>query len=236
MRQVKVVLAVSLSPALFMTSVTGCASATTSKQEYTSGQPIITGSPAATSGTVVPPVPVIGSYLNSQILEKDGTPIAHAMVVLFEGGQERSEAVPTIEESNKRVMHETKTDADGKFTAPVEKINSTKINVSIKTHERSILSELVLPLDLAIGLSFARVKENLPPLEGVDITPLNSINVIDERKLVLEIPENRFGQLDAGTLAEPTKERVVLVASSASALTMFLTEVKGREAALTRMW
>ncbi|MEY4065644.1 MAG: hypothetical protein RIR26_1852, partial [Pseudomonadota bacterium] len=199
---------------------TGCKGRTKTSSAQ---NPPISGTPKGGIGPdakIIPPVPVIGTFLTAELLEKDGTPLANATVNVMEKESEESDASSldslwlwVSELLGQTSVYETKANERGLFKVPVENIKSSKINLQIRTKKRFLTSEISIPADIAAAVSNARVSAGLPPLP--DLPPsAGAFSPISERKLGLQIPENRNQPPTTGSISEPLEESVFIMTSS----------------------
>ncbi|MFZ9520626.1 MAG: FG-GAP repeat protein [Silvanigrellaceae bacterium] len=200
----------STSILVLLQLIGGCTRSSNSKVANGTAQDKPPSGPTSPFPTdVIPPVPVTGSFLTSELLEKDGGQFANVTVSLL------AFSTATVDVTGNppapRVLYSTTTDANGYFRAPVEKIESTRIELKIQTQERIIVSEFVLPPDLALSVSKARVGANLQPLKDLTSSGNDKALAIDQRKLVLQVPENRAGVFIANSPQSPFEEAVSVV-------------------------
>jgi len=127
----------------------------------------------------MPPTPVSGIYLTGVLFQKDGTPMVDALVRI------------------ERVNFSTRTNEEGEFKIPVEKMTSKIVSLEISHRERVIRADIPLPPDVLKSVNQAHVDLGQEPLEGAEPTtrsqplpdgtqPIAKI----ERRLGLQIPEN----------------------------------------------
>ncbi|MEY4064754.1 MAG: hypothetical protein RIR26_962, partial [Pseudomonadota bacterium] len=184
-----------------------------------------------TDQKIIPPVPVVGSFLTGELLDKDGKPLVNAKVSIVgtqaaapdsstTGGSSFSLAgflgLASIE-----IVYETMTNELGQFSIPVEKITSTQVTVKIQTATRLISSEIRLPPDVALMVNAARVSSGLPPLPDAppiedtqQTTGTADAGQLTDRKLGLLIPENRTAPLPDSNQTEPVEEIVSIITTS----------------------
>lgn len=194
------------------------------------GVPPLSGTPAVGtdttgggSGRVTPPVPVLGSYLVAELRRDDGTPIARAKVDLL--GEEATTSTPSalnlltfaLNLSASGVLFQTESNDAGKVSLPVSKIRASNLDFRIQDANRVINSSVSLPGDVAQAVSQKRVDEGLTALPNYPAQPSppsadGSVAepVALDRKLALQVPENRVATTTGGAPTSTTVEEVTI--------------------------
>jgi hypothetical protein len=172
---------------------------------------------------VTPPVPVLGSYLVAELRRDDGTPIARAKVDLL--GEEATTSTASalnlltfaLNLSASGVLFQTESNDAGQVSLPVSKIRASNLDFRIQDANRVINSSVSLPGDVAQAVSQKRVDEGLTALPNYPAQPSppsadGSVAepVALERKLALQVPENRIATTTGGAPTSTTVEEVTI--------------------------
>lgn len=106
--------------------LTGCGG----RYFFSSKNTASTAAPTA-QPTVLPPVPVIGSYLNTVLLDENLKPIPQAEILADSG------------------LLSIKPDDKGIFTLPLSFFRNSRVDLDVKTNEKIFFLSLILPADIA---------------------------------------------------------------------------------------
>jgi hypothetical protein len=186
--------------------------------------PTQTTNPSGTGGKIIPPTPVIGSYLVAEIRGDDGTPIANAKVGLL-GSPNNTTPPPTpvalnlwLDSLNASVVYETVSSAEGQITVPIRFIFSDVLDLKITKDDFIFSARVKIPSDVAQAVSQRRVDEGLSQLPNYPATPSSSEPAAPAteqplaRKLALQLPKNRIDPIS--TNGQDDQETVLIAASS----------------------
>jgi hypothetical protein len=109
--------------------LTGCGG----RHFFSSKNTASTGAPTA-QPTVLPPVPVIGSYLNSVLVDENLKPITKTEILADSG------------------LLSIKSDDKGIFTLPLSYFRNNKLDLDVKTDGKIIFLSVTLPSDIATAI------------------------------------------------------------------------------------
>ncbi|MFZ9519995.1 MAG: hypothetical protein ACO3A4_05905 [Silvanigrellaceae bacterium] len=150
-------------------------------------------------GDVIPPTPVLGSFLTGVLLEYNGSPVVDATL--------------SVENSS----YQSKTNQAGEFSLPVTEIKSKSIPLKVVLQSKLVLSDLELPEELIRPVNQARADAGAPPLAGEETAqaaaklPDGTAPItVFKRRLGLQIPENIGGVLSSTDITQitPTKQKI----------------------------
>lgn len=173
--------------------------------------------PAAGPNTSVIPSPQLdNTFLLSELIQKDGSPLAFAVVELVEN------------------EFEVETNEAGQFSIPMDKITRRALPVKITTRSPdklaltgsrvSFLSDIELPADILKSINAVRAVVGVPPLDGSSADPSSSgtPTVPNEtnqflrvnRRMSLQLPENAQLQIVSQSEDNGTAFKISLLAGS----------------------
>jgi hypothetical protein len=173
-----------------------------------------------TGGKIIPPTPVIGSFL-VELRREDAEPMANAKVGMLGKGEE--EAPPAALTSlsfwlgtgSAQIIYETKADEFGLVALPINKISSNQLDLKIEDAGRVFLSRFILPSDFANAVSQLRVNGGLPPLPNYPAEPqtagttaASSEALLSEQKVALQLPEDSATTASSGETPVITEPQV----------------------------
>lgn len=140
-----------------------------SKTETTSGGPV-------PEHTVIPPVPVLGSYLTSILMDEFSKPIALADVLANDG------------------LFTARTNDKGILILPVSLIKDSAVELDVKVNGQSLFINVQLPTDIADAL------HTTDSAAGTELPRTMGIRIAYDQALLKSGPSNRF---PAETLSLP---------------------------------
>lgn len=187
-------------------------------------KPTPSTNPTDTGGKIIPPTPVIGSYLVAEIRGDDGTPIVNTKVSLMEAS--KSVILPPapvalklwLDSLNESVLYETVSDAEGQINAPIRFILSDVIELKITNGDFALRARVKIPSDVAQAVSQRRVDEGLSQLPNYPAepsSPESTVPVVElpiDRRLALQLPKNRIEPISAD--GQNDQEPVLITAFS----------------------